>query len=149
MLGEMTVEQIDRLLRSEAVGRIGCYADGRVYIVPVTYAYDGSAIYVHSFEGRKIRMMRENPNVCFEVERIKNLANWQSVIAYGRFEELAGEDAARGMERLMERFMPHLSDLSVTMLPEHATTASVPHGSHQAVIYRIAVVEKSGRFEKR
>lgn len=149
MLGVMTVEQIDRLLRSETLGRIGCYAEGRVYIVPVTYAYDGFAIYVHSFEGRKIRMMRENPNVCFEVEQVDNLANWRSVITYGRFEELTGEDAARGMERLMEHFLPHMSGLSETMLPEHVTSAVLPHGSHQAVIYRITVDEKAGRFEAR
>ena len=147
MLGVMTVEQIDQLLLSETVGRIGCYTDGRVYIVPVSYAYDGSAIYSHSFEGRKIRMMRENPNVCFEVEQVDNLANWRSVIIYGRFEELTGEDAARGMERLMEHFLPHMSGLRETILPEHATSASLPHGSHQAVIYRITVDGKSGRFE--
>jgi nitroimidazol reductase NimA-like FMN-containing flavoprotein (pyridoxamine 5'-phosphate oxidase superfamily) len=148
MLGEMSADQVERLLHSEVVGRIGCYADGRVYIVPVTYAYDGNAIYAHSFEGRKVQMMRKNSDVCFEVEHIEDLANWRSVIAYGSFEELTGEDAARGMEHLMERFLPYMSSLGETVLLEHSTTKSLPRGSHPAIVYRIKVAEKSGRFEK-
>ena len=35
-------------------------------------------------------MMRENPWVCVEVDHMDNLANWRSVIAWGRFEELGG-----------------------------------------------------------
>ena len=29
--------------------------------------------------------------VCFEVDHIRDLGNWQSVIAWGRYEELAGD----------------------------------------------------------
>ncbi len=61
MLGELTGEEIDGLLRSEAVGRIGCYGFGRSYVVPVTYAYDGIAVYCHSREGLKLRMIRATP----------------------------------------------------------------------------------------
>jgi len=148
MLGELTAEQVEWTLHSEAVGRIGCYAEGRVYIVPITYAYDGKAIYAHSYEGCKLHMMRENPKVCFEVEHIDNLMNWRSVIVNGTFEELTGEDAASGMESLMERFMPYMSNLSEAVLPQHSSTTSVPRGSHQAVVFRINVDEKSGRFEQ-
>ena len=60
---ELTREAIDELLREEVVGRIGCHAGGETYVVPVIYAYDGEAFYAYSIEGRKIRMMRENPSV--------------------------------------------------------------------------------------
>jgi nitroimidazol reductase NimA-like FMN-containing flavoprotein (pyridoxamine 5'-phosphate oxidase superfamily) len=75
MLGTLTDAQIDRLLHTESVGRIGCHAGGRPYVVPVTYVYDGSAIYGHTGDGMKVRMMRENPAVCFEVDRMESLAN--------------------------------------------------------------------------
>ncbi len=151
MLGEMTNEQIERLLRSEMIGRIGCYSGGKVYVVPVTYAYDGGFVYAHSGEGRKVQMMRQNPQVCFEVEHIDNMANWQSVIVDGTFEELVGEEASRAMELLMERFLPFMGatseTLSVSHPAENESGHAVKSGNHQAVVYRIRLAERTGRYE--
>jgi len=36
----------------------------------------------------KIDMMRKNPEVCFQTDMIENLSDWESVIAWGRFEEI-------------------------------------------------------------
>jgi nitroimidazol reductase NimA-like FMN-containing flavoprotein (pyridoxamine 5'-phosphate oxidase superfamily) len=83
MLGELDDRQIDHLLRSETVGRIGCHANGQTYIVPLTYVYDGQYLYGHTGAGMKVQMMRANPKVCFEVERMQDMANWQSVIVWG------------------------------------------------------------------
>ena len=63
MLGELTPEQINAVLFSEVVVRIGCRGEGRTYIVPVIYVVDGEAVYAHSAEGLKIRMMREPKRV--------------------------------------------------------------------------------------
>lgn len=41
MLGTLTRAQIDGLLQQSTVGRIGVHADGKTYVVPVTYVYDG------------------------------------------------------------------------------------------------------------
>src|SRR5207249_11652316 len=87
-IGELDSNQIDHLLQTEVVGRLGCHADGKTYIVPITYVYDGGYVYGHTIEGTKTRMMRANPEVCFEVDHIDDLTNWQSVIAWGSFEEL-------------------------------------------------------------
>ncbi|MGA7671725.1 MAG: pyridoxamine 5'-phosphate oxidase family protein [Nitrolancea sp.] len=151
MIGEMTSKQIDQLLSAEMIGRIGCYADGKVYVVPVTYAYSNGCIYAHSSEGSKIRMMRGNPEVCFEVEHVENMSNWQSVITHGTFEELIGEEASRAMEMLMERFLPFLGSTSETMpAPHRPGPGSAAHsGNHQAVVYRICLRERSGRYETR
>jgi nitroimidazol reductase NimA-like FMN-containing flavoprotein (pyridoxamine 5'-phosphate oxidase superfamily) len=75
MLGKLNEEQMDYLLSSQVTGRLGCYADGRVYVVPVTYVYDGEFIYGHTREGLKVEIMRKNPSVCFEVDAIQNMAN--------------------------------------------------------------------------
>jgi nitroimidazol reductase NimA-like FMN-containing flavoprotein (pyridoxamine 5'-phosphate oxidase superfamily) len=153
MIGAMTQEQIDRLLRSEMIGRIGCCSGSKVYVVPVTYAYDNGFIYAHSSEGRKVQMMRQNPNICFEVEQVANMSNWQSVIVQGTFEELIGEDASRAMELLMERFLPFMGMTSETLMPSHDGDPRAVHGSqygnHTAVVYRIRVTEMTGRYETR
>ena len=40
MLGTLSSEQIEQVLRSEVIGRIGCHASGKTYVVPITYAYE-------------------------------------------------------------------------------------------------------------
>jgi len=121
MLGTLTPTEIEAVLHRGIVGRIGCHADGRTYIVPITYAYDSGSIYAHSAEGLKLHMMRANPNVCFEIDQMDDLANWKSVIAWGRFEELHGSDADHAMALLLARLLP-LSVSSETSHPPKSLT---------------------------
>jgi uncharacterized protein len=109
MLGILNDKQIDALLHSQVIGRIGCHADGRTYVVPVTYVYDGHIIICHSREGLKLEMMRKNPEVCFETDTIDNMANWRSVIVWGTFKELTGKEAKLAMEKLIDRVKPMLT----------------------------------------
>lgn len=141
MLGELTQDEIESLLYHEPIGRIGCATDGRVYVVPISFAYDGKAVYGHSREGRKIAMMRANPNVCFEVEHVDELNRWRSVILWGQYEELDGEQADWAMALLSDRLMPALE--------QHDTHGAQHEGRlHlEPVVYRITVREKSGRYE--
>jgi len=149
MLGRLNDRQIERLLHSELVGRIGCQSKGRVYVVPVTYAYDSESVYCHSRDGLKLEMMRENPDVCFEVERIADLANWQTVVAQGTFEELKGAAASFAMQLLVDRLEPII--ISETGGPVHDSEArSKPIGSDAvARVFRIKLKERTGRFEAR
>jgi nitroimidazol reductase NimA-like FMN-containing flavoprotein (pyridoxamine 5'-phosphate oxidase superfamily) len=97
----------------------------------------------------KIEMMRKNPDVCVEVDHMENMANWRSVIAWGTFRELEGEEAMSSMHRLIDRLTPLLS--SVMSQPTHGLEAT--HGADTAgrsvVIYRIDFQRKTGRFERR
>ncbi len=103
MIGELSRSQVDDLLREQVIGRIGCHTGGLTYVVPVIYAYDGESLYVASVEGQKIRMMRENPEVCFEVDEYE-AGSWRSAIVQGAYEELAGADADRAIALLAKRF---------------------------------------------
>ncbi len=58
MLGTLNSEQIEQILRSEVIGRIGCHANGQTYVVPITYAYDGERVICHTSQRMKIQMMR-------------------------------------------------------------------------------------------
>ena len=148
MLGELNEQQIDQVLNSQAVGRIGCYAEGTVYVVPVTYAYHDGCIYAHSSEGTKIHMMRKNSDVCFQVEDIDNMANWRSVIAWGKYEELT-EEAQReeAMRILIDRIAP--LTISETVKPHRQTMSrDVDEKQRKNVVYRIRIQRRTGRFEK-
>jgi nitroimidazol reductase NimA-like FMN-containing flavoprotein (pyridoxamine 5'-phosphate oxidase superfamily) len=73
--------------------------------VPVLYVWDGECVYVQSIEGRKIRMMRANPQVVFEVDEYEpEDGSWRSVIIDGVYEELEGTRAEAALALLVQRF---------------------------------------------
>jgi len=55
------------------VGRLACTENNQPYIVPVTYMYDGQNIYDQTNEGMKLNILRKNPNICFEVDRMTDM----------------------------------------------------------------------------
>jgi nitroimidazol reductase NimA-like FMN-containing flavoprotein (pyridoxamine 5'-phosphate oxidase superfamily) len=104
VIEELDDTEIDAFLRRQAVGRVGCHAEGQTYVVPVLYAWDGECVYVQSIEGRKIRMMRASPEVVFEVDEYEPGRGWQSVIVEGVYEELEGTRADAALALLVRRF---------------------------------------------
>jgi nitroimidazol reductase NimA-like FMN-containing flavoprotein (pyridoxamine 5'-phosphate oxidase superfamily) len=148
MLGKLSEDEIQDFLREEVTGRIGCHARGRTYVVPVTFAYEGDSVFGHAAEGLKIRMMRRNPRVCFEVDRIQDLANWKSVIAQGFFEELRGQASVDAMDLLIARLGNRAPSETG---PSRDRRDRGPEGDadgRKLVTYRIVLTEKTGRFER-
>jgi nitroimidazol reductase NimA-like FMN-containing flavoprotein (pyridoxamine 5'-phosphate oxidase superfamily) len=144
MIAVLPDAEIERTLADEFVGRLGCSADGRPYIVPIAYAYHGGCVYSHTAEGLKVRMMRKNPHVCFEVDRVEDQSNWRSVVAWGTFEELHGEPAEDAMRIILLRFLPAKARDAVEDLG-----ASRPGVLEEgAVVYRIRLTERTGRFQQ-
>lgn len=148
MFGELNPEEIEQVLMQQVVGRLGCHAHGITYVVPVSYAYDGRFIYGRSFEGMKINMMRIDPQVCFQVDIMNNMADWQSVIAWGVYEELKhATERNEALQKLMNRQLPLLSSETTHLSPVWPFT---PHeiSEIKGVVFRILVTQKTGRFEK-
>lgn len=148
MIGELNYNQIKNVLSSQAIGRVACSDGKQPYIIPVTYAYDGKYIYGQMIEGMKLKLLRKNPKVCFEVDIITNMANWQSVLLYGVFEELKNAEEKKAREFLYDRVFPLLT--SSTIHPfGHEEKGKVKDDTRiKPVIYRIKISKISGRFEK-
>jgi uncharacterized protein len=147
MLGKLSTEQCEQILAAEVIGRIGCYADHEINIVPVTYVFDKGYIYAHSKEGNKVDMMRKNPKVCFQVDRIENMANWRSVIGWGVFEELTERtDLENALRILRDRLTPITMSESVRAV--QSADAGEVHKARRPVVYRISLYKLTGRFEK-
>lgn len=147
MLGNLAPAQMEEVLRNQLVGRIGYSLGGETYIVPISYAYDGSYIYCHTTEGKKTSIMRQNPRVCFQVDEMKNMANWKSVLVQGEFEELTTkEEKTIAMQILLSRYLPMISSVT-THIGEHWPFHSNDISEFGGVVFRIVIKEKSGRFE--
>lgn len=148
MLGKLSASEIESILTRNVVGRLGIQAEDKLYIVPVTYVYEQGVIYGHTVEGLKVALLRRNPQCCFEVDEIKTIANWQSVIAWGRFEELHGPEAEKIVEMISARLVPLMP--SVTSYPPRMGPTSSMRTSTQlgnSIVYRIVLTEKTGRYE--
>ena len=148
MLGKLNETQINNLLLSQAIGRIGCINEDQPYIVPITYVFDGKNIYGQTHEGLKLEIMRKNPNICFQVDMIMNMANWQSVVVYGSFQELKGKEADKAREYLYTRVLPLMTSSTIHS-HEHHVASNVDDSTRvKPVMYKIKIKRKSGRFEK-
>lgn len=149
MLGELDGLQIEDLLMSLPIGRIGCHADGVTYIIPVNYVYEDNTLYAHSKKGMKIDIMRKNPDVCFQVDAIDDLLNWESVICWGKFEEIFDmQEKTQVMQKIINWVMPLMH--GETAQPSHGFTdnASDVGEDVELILYKIVLTKKTGRFEK-
>lgn len=147
MIETLPDSDIEDLLKQEIVGRIGCHHQEVTYVVPISYAYDGAYVYAHTYEGMKTDIMRKNPAVCFEVDTLKDMANWKSVIAWGTYEELQGEERIKALHTLLNRPLPLVSSIT-THLGEHWPFSAESVEKVGGIVFRIALVKKTGRCEK-
>lgn len=137
---ELSRAEIDDFLRGQRIARLACQAGGEAYIVPLIYAYDDGAVVAVTTEGRKTAMLRENPRVCVEVDEYDadGKGSWRSVIAYGTYDELAGEAIEPALSLLRERFA------------RAAGRAAEPRPlGPNVVVLRITLDEMSGRTVER
>lgn len=138
MIGLLSDEEIDGLLRGHRVGRLACSVNDRPYVVPINYAYDGTDIYAYSALGRKVAAMREQPLVCFEIDEIDGPSSWRCVVVEGRYDELTEPE---GRQRALRMLAGNGDDPVLRTLSDGS--------SAQIVLFRIGVLGRSGRFERR
>lgn len=147
MYGELSTAQVEQILHTGTVGHLGCCGDSRPYVVPINYIYDGGHVYGYTRDGMKLRLMRAHPTVCIQVDRIEGNTNWQSVIAWGTFEELHGDAAERAKSLFVSRFTPLLGGTPIQYAHGMGGWANHPPTWQDAVLYQITLTAKTGRFE--
>ena len=132
---DLSNDEIDRFLDEQTVGRLGCRDEDAVYVVPLIYARRGQSLYLLTMDGRKTCAARENPSVCFEVDEYdRATGSWKSVIVWGRYEELQGEDKAEALAVLGARHGTRRSSSSAANAP-----------ARPIVAFRIVIERASGR----
>ena len=100
---------IEAIIRSARICRLGLSDGEHPYIVPLCFGYDDRTLYFHgALEGRKLDIIRKNHHVCFEIDVKTEIVeaeeacgwsvNYQSVIGFGGAVLL--EDPAEKQEAL-------------------------------------------------
>jgi len=109
---------IEAILHRAGVGRLGLAVGNLPYVVPLNYVYHNGAIYFHcADEGRKIDMLKANPQVCFEVDEDYGIVrsnkpsphstHYASVIVFGRAQIV--DDLQRkfdALQALLDKYAP-------------------------------------------
>ncbi len=86
---------IEPILRKTQVCRLGM-TDGKMpYVIPLCFGYQDQVLYFHTgICGKKLDILRQNPNVCFEIDEdcqiiegemaCKWSMKFRSVVGYGK-----------------------------------------------------------------
>lgn len=116
-------KELEQILAGSFICRIAMLDGDQPYILPFNYGYRDGCIYIHSApEGKKIRLLRQNRRVCFEVEgtveiiKTAKACGWttryQSLVGYGDVEILSDRHTKQhGLEVIMAQYgAPDLVD---------------------------------------
>ena len=106
---DMPLDEMKALLQAVGFGHLGCARDNRPYVVPMHYSYDGEAVYFFTTEGTKTGYIDHNPEVCLQVEEVRDAAHWRSVMVSGRAERITERDEMERAMQLITRRNPTLT----------------------------------------
>ena len=109
-------DELEDVLKHGIICRLGLCDNNVPYIVPMNYGYSDGSIYFHSaHSGKKIDLMRKNPNACFEIEvgtelmKSDEACSWgmkyRSIIGHGTIEEIKDlDEKVKGLSLLMKHY---------------------------------------------
>ncbi|MBU0986996.1 MAG: pyridoxamine 5'-phosphate oxidase family protein [Proteobacteria bacterium] len=97
---------IDDIISRSKVCKLAMCASNQPYLVPLCFGYKDNTLYFHSApEGKKIDILKKNPNVCFEFEILTQVIQsarackwgmkYRSVIGYGQASFITEQDLKR------------------------------------------------------
>ncbi|MGZ8376116.1 MAG: pyridoxamine 5'-phosphate oxidase family protein [Gemmatirosa sp.] len=127
------------LLRRHDVGRLAYAWHDRVDIEPIHYVCDeAGTIHARTSVGAKLLTLRHHPWVAFEVDEVRGLHDWCSVVVHGTVYELRADGPAH--ERAAyERALALLRTVDpATLTPDDPTP-------WRTVLFTLAVHELHGR----
>ncbi|ADZ09931.1 pyridoxamine 5'-phosphate oxidase-related FMN-binding protein [Methanobacterium lacus] len=112
------IKIIYKILNEADVCRVGFSKANKPYVVPMNFGFDESHIYLHSsVEGKKMEILKENKNICFEVDvkseivKSEKPCNWgmhyMSVMGFGTAELIEEpEEKIRALDIIMDKYDP-------------------------------------------
>jgi nitroimidazol reductase NimA-like FMN-containing flavoprotein (pyridoxamine 5'-phosphate oxidase superfamily) len=116
-------DEIERIINSALVCRLGLCEGDQPYVVPVCFGYEAGRIYIHSYpSGKKMEIIRKNPRVCIEIDSgIEPVPaespcgrgmKYRSVIAFGTCRILSGKDEKKNaLKVILEHYVAINEDI--------------------------------------
>ena len=115
---ELSRREIDTILESNHVGRIGFSFHDSVDIRPIHYVYAKGWVFGRTSLSDKLVTLRHNQWVVFEVDLVTGPFDWESVIARGTFYRLQNEGSQYDIA-LYRRALRNIRKLAPDALMRH------------------------------
>ncbi len=108
--------EMEEIISRSTVCRLAMTDGDRPYLVPLCFGYRNGSLFFHSaLQGRKVDILKRNPNVCFafdidqEVTAAERACGWsiryRSVVGFGKARMVEEEDDKRkALEIIMENY---------------------------------------------
>jgi len=133
---ELTGDESRALLARNNVGRIAFSLDDRVDIQPIHYVSDDNWLYGRTNHGSKFTTLARHAWCAFEVDEVRGVFDWDSVVVKGHMELL---DPQLGSPDSYARGLELMRSLVATTFTE---ADPVPQRS---ILFRLHVSELTGR----
>lgn len=144
---DLTPKECEHILESHHYGHLGCIDDHQPYVIPITYVYSEGFMYGFSLEGHKIDIMRKNPNICIQVERVESGIEWESVLCWGLFEEVTDPKNIQDIKLLLaeQHGQSILKEGKMTVSP---MVKNLQKQIDESIIYRMKPHKMTGKAER-
>ena len=98
-------EEIENILRQSKVCRLAMVDGDKPYMVPLNFGYSDGCLFFHcAKQGRKIDLIKKNPNICFEVDELIRLKKASLACDWGiDFKSVIGSGKAQFLEDSKEK----------------------------------------------
>jgi uncharacterized protein len=145
IIQDMTREMCIDLLKRTHIGHLGCTQGSQPYVIPMSFAYHQEFLYSFTTIGQKIGWMRGNPLVCVEVDEIVSRHEWQTVVMFGRYQELPDTPDTPEFGGL--RLVAHDLLAKTALWWEPGYVKAIHHGEErrlEPIYFRISIRKISG-----
>lgn len=136
---DLSESEVVEILGRVGYGHLACCRDNRPYVVPIHYAFDEGAIFIYTTEVKKFEIIRENPNVCLQVEEVVDNHHWTSVIVDGVAEQVKrGPEHDRAIEMIVANNPTLTPAISIRWMDDWVR-------ENIEVVYRVRPTATTGR----
>jgi len=149
------LNRIFKIVRNCKVAHVAMVEHGKPYVVALNFGYerqgDSLILYFHSaYEGRKMDIWKENPNVCFQMDCVNELipAGQENPCAYGwRYDSVTGSGRIEFIEDLEDK--AHALNCIIRHLGNTEETFRFPEEMlKNTCVYRICSKDITGKHRE-
>ncbi len=148
MIKNLELSECLNLLGRNYLGRVAFIFQGDPYIIPITYFHDANekCILSYAAKGHKIQAMRNYGSVAFQVDEIKSIQEWKSVLVHGKFQELEGSTAKNYLRKFADGVQQTIKQKKGKAPQFIRDFSSRLQKNSMPIVYKISVEDIQGKF---
>ena len=109
---QLSVQNMEALLREQRVAHVGVVDGNEPYVGPLSFVYTDGSIVFRTGDGRRLTALRKNPRVSIEVSRTDQVTgSWKSVIVAGTAEFVDENDTGAMITALLGKYRDMIDPL--------------------------------------